>query len=89
MLSYTAQDVWSLQPNASWILGRHNLRLGSHLMDVGLEWLEAQGRSPLYVGVWSQNLGAQRFYRRYAVEKVGEYGFPVGRTVDLEFILRR
>jgi len=29
VLSYTAQDVWSLQPNASWILGRHNLRLGS------------------------------------------------------------
>jgi ribosomal protein S18 acetylase RimI-like enzyme len=73
-----------------YVLARHhNLRLGSHLMDVGLEWLEAQGRKPLYVGVWSQNLGAQRFYRRYGFEKVGEYGFPVGKTVDLEFILKR
>ena len=26
------------------------------------DWLQAQGRSPLYVGVWSENLGAQRFY---------------------------
>jgi diamine N-acetyltransferase len=58
-------------------------------MDVGLEWLERQGRTPLYVGVWSKNLGAQRFYRRYGFNKVGEYGFPVGKTVDHEFILRR
>lgn len=67
----------------------HNLRLGSRLMDIGLEWLEAQGRTPLYVGVWSENIGAQRFYERYGFEKFGEYGFPVGETVDREFILKR
>ena len=67
----------------------HNLRLGSRLMDIGLEWLEARGRTPLYIGVWSENLGAQRFYRRYGFDRVGEYGFPVGQTVDREFILRR
>jgi len=67
----------------------HNLRLGSRLMDVGLEWLNAQGMAPLYIGVWSENLGAQRFYARYGFNKVGEYGFPVGKTVDREFILKR
>lgn len=67
----------------------HNLRLGTRLMKLGVEWLEAQGRTPLYVGVWSENYGAQRFYTRYGFEKVGEYGFPVGSTVDLEFILKR
>jgi ribosomal protein S18 acetylase RimI-like enzyme len=73
-----------------YVLARHhNLRLGSRLMDIGLGWLEAQGRTPLYVGVWSENFGAQRFYRRYGFEKVGEYGFPVGKIVDREFILRR
>jgi len=73
-----------------YVLARHhNLRLGSRLMDIGLEWLESQGRTPLYVGVWSENLGAQRFYRRYGFERVGEYGFPVGKTVDHEFILRK
>lgn len=66
-----------------------NLRLGARLMDVGLEWLQEQGRTPLYIGVWSENLGAQRFYGRYGFEKIGEYGFPVGETVDLEFILKR
>jgi RimJ/RimL family protein N-acetyltransferase len=39
--------------------------------------------------VWSENHGAQRFYAREGFEKVGEYGFKVGRTVDHEFILRR
>lgn len=67
----------------------HNLKLGSKLMNIGLEWLGAQGRSPLYVGVWSENTGAQRFYERYGFEKFGEYGFPVGETVDREFILKR
>jgi ribosomal protein S18 acetylase RimI-like enzyme len=73
-----------------YVLARHhNLRLGSRLMDIALEWLEAQGRTPLYIGVWSENPGAQRFYARYGFNKVGEYGFPVGKTVDREFILRR
>lgn len=66
-----------------------NLRLGARLMAVGLEWLQEQGRTPLYIGVWSENLGAQRFYGRYGFEKAGEYGFPVGDTVDREFILKR
>ena len=73
-----------------YVLARHhNLRLGTRLMEVGLAWLEAQSRAPLYIGVWSENHGAQRFYARYGFNKVGEYGFPVGNTVDHEFILRR
>lgn len=73
-----------------YVLARYqNLRLGTRLMALGVEWLEARRRTPLYVGVWSQNHGAQRFYGRYGFNKVGEYGFPVGNTVDREFILRR
>lgn len=73
-----------------YVLAKHqNLRLGSRLMDIGLEWLEAQGRTPLYIGVWSENRDAQRFYGRYGFRKCGEYGFRVGETVDREFILKR
>jgi diamine N-acetyltransferase len=71
------------------IARHHNLRLGTRLMETGLEWLEGQRRTPLYVGVWSENEGAQRFYARYGFNKVGEYGFRVGSTVDREFILKR
>jgi ribosomal protein S18 acetylase RimI-like enzyme len=62
--------------------------LGTILFETALAWLE-QRYSPLYIGVWSNNFGAQRFYGRYGFVKVGEYGFRVGKTVDREFILRR
>lgn len=84
-LEATAGEVQQLYVLAEF----HNLRLGTRLMETGLEWLASQGRSPLYVGVWSENYGAQRFYARYGFSKVGEYGFPVGGTVDREFILKR
>jgi len=73
-----------------YVLARHHDRgVGSRLMRLGLDWLEAGGFAPLYVGVWSENLGAQRFYGRYGFVKVADYGFAVGGTIDREFILRR
>jgi diamine N-acetyltransferase len=62
--------------------------LGTRLFETALAWLE-QRYAPLYIGVWSNNFGAQRFYGRYGFVKVGEYEFPVGKTLDREFILRR
>ena len=52
-------------------------------------WLLRDGPRTLWVGVWSENFGAQRFYARHGFERVGTYAFPVGRVRDLEFILRR
>ena len=63
--------------------------LGGRLFAEIMAWLEAGGRRDLWIGVWSENFGAQRFYGRHGFEKVGEYGFRVGETVDREFILRR
>lgn len=62
---------------------------GSRLFETALQWLERDGPCTLWIGVWSQNFGAQRFYARYGFEKVGDYEFPVGRVRDHEFILRR
>jgi ribosomal protein S18 acetylase RimI-like enzyme len=73
-----------------YVLSSHqNARLGAKLLDVALGWLSEQRFSPLYIGVWSENFGAQRFYGRYGFVKVSEYGFPVGKTIDQEFILKR
>jgi ribosomal protein S18 acetylase RimI-like enzyme len=63
--------------------------LGSQLLEQALNWLRLESRRPLYVGVWSLNTGAQRLYQRYGFVKVGEYDYPVGQTLDREFILRR
>jgi len=52
-------------------------------------WLLRDGPRTLWIGVWSGNHGAQRFYGRHGYRQVGTYEFPVGRVRDLEFILRR
>ena len=63
--------------------------LGKALFAEIIAWLQADGPRDVWIGVWSENFGAQRFYERQGFEKVGEYGFEVGKTVDLEFILKR
>jgi diamine N-acetyltransferase len=63
--------------------------IGGRLFAEVMGWMLAEGPRDLWIGVWSENFGAQRFYARHGFEKVGEYGFKVGRTVDHEFILRR
>ncbi|MGD8287888.1 MAG: GNAT family N-acetyltransferase [Gemmatimonadota bacterium] len=73
-----------------YVLGSHQgRRLGTRLLETALDWLAEGGRSPLYVGVWSENDGAQRLYGRYGFDKVGEYDFPVGEQRDREFILKQ
>jgi diamine N-acetyltransferase len=65
------------------------LGLGRALLTVALDWMEATSDGPLWIGVWSGNLKAQRLYATYGFEKAGEYQYPVGRWLDDEFILRR
>jgi GNAT superfamily N-acetyltransferase len=62
--------------------------LGARLLNTGLDWLATPGRR-LWIGVWSQNFGAQRLYERHGFLKVGDYQFQVGDTLDDEFILSR
>jgi ribosomal protein S18 acetylase RimI-like enzyme len=62
---------------------------GGRLFQTVMDWLLADGPRTLWIGVWENNLGAQRFYARHGFEKVGEHTFPVGRVVDREFTLRR
>jgi len=61
---------------------------GTRLMSACFDWLAKPGRR-LWIGVWSQNHGAQRLYERLGFTKVGEYEFPVGEVRDREFILSR
>jgi len=62
---------------------------GGRLFEKALAWLERNGPRTIWISVWSQNLGAQRFYARWGFSKAGEYEFPVGRVRDHEFIFRR
>jgi ribosomal protein S18 acetylase RimI-like enzyme len=73
-----------------YVLASHqNGGWGGRLFTEAERWLLREGPRTLWIGVWSENLGAQRFYARHGFGKVGTYEFPVGRVRDLEFILRR
>ena len=65
------------------------LGLGTRLLTLSLDWMDAQTDGPLWIGVWNGNLKAQRLYGAHGFEKVGEYQYPVGDWLDDEFILRR
>lgn len=63
--------------------------LAARLLGVTMAWLERDGPRPIWLGVWSGNHKAQRFYSKHGFEQVGTYDFHVGQQVDLEYILRR
>jgi ribosomal protein S18 acetylase RimI-like enzyme len=43
----------------------------------------------LYLGVWSENIRAQRFYAHYGFTHVGCYYYYVGPHADKEWMMRR
>lgn len=63
--------------------------LGRALMERTLGWMEGRNAGRQWLGVWSGNERAQRFYTRFGFEEVGTYSFPVGDHRDHEFIYRR
>ncbi|MEX6632021.1 GNAT family N-acetyltransferase [Hyphococcus lacteus] len=62
--------------------------LGRAFMDIVLAWLEANFEH-LYVGVYAENVRAQKLYQRYGFEKVQDYIFMVGEYPDPEWIMKR
>jgi ribosomal protein S18 acetylase RimI-like enzyme len=71
------------------LAGEQNGGVGGRLFDTALRWLERDGPRTLWISVWSENLGAQRFYARQGFGFVGEYEFLVGEQRDREFMYRR
>jgi GNAT superfamily N-acetyltransferase len=67
----------------------HNGGWGARLFETALEWLERDGPRRIWLSVYSQNHGAQRFYARGGFAKAGEYEYVVGLQRDREFIFRR
>jgi GNAT superfamily N-acetyltransferase len=67
----------------------HGSGLAARLFAETLAWLQGGGPRAVWIGVWSENHRALKFYARHGFEKAGEYEFHVGDTVDHEYILYR
>lgn len=62
---------------------------GSALMTAAVQWLLKQGPRVLWLGVWENNFGAQRFYQRFGFEEVGDHVFLIGGHEDRDLVYRR
>jgi len=68
---------------------RKGAGVGQALMDWALARARARDAAQIYLGVFSENPRAQRFYERNGFKKVGAYKFAVGAHMDDEDILMR
>jgi ribosomal protein S18 acetylase RimI-like enzyme len=60
--------------------------LGAALIDWAIAEARDWGADAIQLSVFSENLGAQRFYRRYGFEHVADIDFWVGHHRDHEFL---
>ena len=63
--------------------------LGAALMDWALATARSRGADAVQLSVWSENLGAQRFYQRHGFAKIADIDFWVGSHRDDEFLYEK
>ena len=63
--------------------------VGENLLKHCLETARKKGFETLWLGVWEENIRAQRFYAKYGFRRVGEITFPYGETVGINFVLEK
>jgi ribosomal protein S18 acetylase RimI-like enzyme len=60
--------------------------IGAALMEWAIDEARSRGCDSMVLSVWSENLGAQRFYQRYGFRHVADIDFWVGSHRDDEFL---
>ncbi|MFC7291677.1 GNAT family N-acetyltransferase [Hirschia litorea] len=63
--------------------------VGRILLTWAVEQARHRGAKSIYLGVWENNQRAIGVYETREFEKVGEYKFEVGKTLDNEVIMRK
>lgn len=59
------------------------------LMKLSTVWAKEQNKQDkVFLGVWSENHRALRFYEKEGFVRVGEHGYKVGNQVDVDYILQ-
>ncbi len=63
--------------------------IGTALMDWAMAEFTAQRANEVQLSVYSENVGAHRFYARYGFVKVADISFRVGEQIDAEFLFAK
>lgn len=62
--------------------------VGKNLMQKCYETARNKGYKSIWLGVWKENIEAQKFYKKLGFEQVGELQFPYGNVVGTNLVLR-
>ncbi len=65
-----------------------NKGLGQKLIDFCITKAEADGFDPLWLGVWDQNFGAIKFYKRNGFVPFGKHSFWLGSDHQTDILMK-
>ncbi len=63
--------------------------IGKILLEHCLETARRRDFETLWLGVWEENIRAQKFYTKNGFRRVGELTFPYGDSVGINFVLEK
>jgi ribosomal protein S18 acetylase RimI-like enzyme len=61
-----------------------NKKIGFALMNRIIEIAQEERLEAIWLGVWSKNIGAIRFYEGFGFEKIGDWTFRMGDVVSTD-----
>ncbi len=67
----------------------HSIGVGQKLMNYALSVAEQLNKQEIYLGVWSGNHNAVKFYLRNGFEPYATREFPLGECEQTDFLMKR
>lgn len=59
------------------------------MLELGLKRAEDLNKSEVWLGVWENNLPAQKFYQYMGFERYSEHKFVMGDSIQTDYILTK
>lgn len=67
----------------------HGSGVAMSIMTASLEWVDTQGRRQTWLGVNSENVRAQKFYRKHGFAVTGTRSFQLGTKTEHDYVMVR
>lgn len=77
-------EIWRFYISKAYI----GMGVAKIIMDRVLQVLQENRISVVWLGVWENNIRAQKFYKKFGFEEVGYHDFIVGTTADRDLLFQ-
>lgn len=67
----------------------HGSGVGAAIMSASLDWIAGHGRHLTWLGVNSENVRAQKFYRKHGFAVAGTRSFQLGTKTEHDYVMVR